>query len=73
MMSLKFTVQARSNKIDIFLNSNSEAVLLSAKPVEFKIGNGLSTNPDRALVSLPIRDARELAKKLLRAAGEEGS
>ena len=70
---LDFTVQARSNKIDIFLNTTSEAVLFSAKPVEFKIGNKLTTNPDRALLSLPTKEARVLARKLLRAAGEEGS
>lgn len=70
---LEFTIQKRSNKVDVFLDTTSEAVLLCAKPVEFRVGNKLSTNPEHALMSLPTKDAKELAKKILRACGEDES
>ena len=72
MTPLKFTVQSRSNKVDIFGLIPIGDLELVARPIEFKIGKR-STNPEHALITLDIKHARELARKILRAAGEEGS
>lgn len=73
-MSLDFRVQLRSNKVDIFGMFTAEitAPTLRAKPLEFEIGKR-TTDPELAMLTLPVKEARDLANKILRAAGKEGS
>ena len=70
---LKFTVQSRSNKVDIFglFSAGATQPTLRVKPVELVIGKP-STSPEHALVTLPVKEARELANSILRATGKGG-
>jgi hypothetical protein len=70
---LKFQVQARSDKIDIFGLFVVEAggPTLLAKPMGFEIGKR-TTDPEKALITLPVAEARDLAQRILRATGKEG-
>lgn len=75
---LDFSIQARSNLIDIFGTFVGEGnptpirATLRAKPVEFEIGNR-TTDPELAMLTLSVKEARDLANRVLRAAGKEGS
>lgn len=71
---LDFSVQARSNQIDIFGMFMADVMTptLRTKPVEFVLGKR-TTDPELAMLTLPVKEARDLANKLLRAAGKEGS
>lgn len=71
---LDFSVQARSNQIDIFgmFTGNATQPTLRTKPVEFVLGKR-TTDPELAMLTLPVKEARGLANKILRAAGKEGS
>ncbi|KKM75771.1 hypothetical protein LCGC14_1386830 [marine sediment metagenome] len=72
---LNFIIQARSGKIDIFgmFTGNPTQPTLRTKPVEFVLGKR-TTDPELALITLPNKEARDLANKILRAVGlKEGS
>ena len=71
----EISVQSRSNVVDIFgVLTAKEGVYpaLRARPITFEVGKR-TTNPEHALVTLSTREARELAKKILRVTGEDGS
>ena len=76
---MRFNIQSRSNKVDFFAaiddpdtNYVKEHRALMATPLSFVEGKP-STDPNHALMTLSVKEARGLANKILRAVGKEGS
>jgi hypothetical protein len=71
---LDFSVQSRSNQIDIFgvFTAEKTAPTLRTKPVGFELGKR-TTDPELAMLTLDVKTARDLANRILRAVGKEGS
>jgi hypothetical protein len=72
---MQIKVQKRSDKVDLFAyiidNDAGKLSALIAEPVRFKQGK-VSTDPERALMTLAVKEARDLANKILRTTGKEG-
>jgi len=76
---MQIRVQSRSDKVDLFahiIDSDNNLAknprTLVAAPLLF-IDGDISTDPEHALMTLSVREARDLANRILRVVGKEGS